>query len=134
MSNVEYHLLNDTPKVGVSFHVKPKRMASFNQANGENVTQSGIVCVMKEEREYGKETEISTAKSVTEWCPHCEYENTIEWDVEKHGYKAFCPHCGNVMMLCDECQHGQDGAPQCDWDSKTGKCFRCGAKDGGGAE
>jgi len=45
---------------------------------------------------------------VTEWCPHCENENTMEWDPEKEGYVAFCAHCGKKMLLCDECTHADD--------------------------
>ena len=41
---------------------------------------------------------------VTEWCPHCESEITMTWDVESMGYKAFCPVCGERLMLCDMCQ------------------------------
>ena len=45
---------------------------------------------------------------VHEYCPNCEYDNTIEWDVEKEGYVAYCPHCGAMVMLCDECMHADD--------------------------
>ena len=39
---------------------------------------------------------------VTEWCPHCESEITMTWDVQSMGYKAFCPVCGERLMHCDE--------------------------------
>jgi len=32
--------------------------------------------------------------TVTEWCSECETEITMEWNVDKMGYKAFCPVCG----------------------------------------
>ena len=38
---------------------------------------------------------------VTEWCPNCDHEVTMRWDIHADGYKGFCPYCGNVLMLCD---------------------------------
>lgn len=55
---------------------------------------------------------------VTEYCPECETEVTMQWDVRALGYKAFCPHCGKRLMLCSECQF-IDG---CDYDSETDSC------------
>jgi Lar family restriction alleviation protein len=45
---------------------------------------------------------------VTEMCGNCMSENTFDWDVKTDGYKAYCPHCGEEMMLCDECKHAED--------------------------
>lgn len=62
---------------------------------------------------------------VTEICPHCESEVTLEWDVEERGYKAFCPVCGGRLMLCDECQHrgpGGEHTGDCDYNSETDTC------------
>lgn len=68
---------------------------------------------------------------VIEVCPHCENEIEMRWSVEEFGYKAFCPVCGNRLMLCDECQHGE-GAIPCDYDKDTDSCrFN---KEIGGAE
>lgn len=58
---------------------------------------------------------------VTEVCPHCDSEITLTWDVEKDGYKVFCPKCGKEMMLCgycpirDKCDYetDSDGNPCC---------------------
>lgn len=64
---------------------------------------------------------------VTEVCPHCECEITMMWSIESMGYKAFCPVCGERLMLCDECLHsGPDGeyTGKCDYCSKTDSCFR----------
>lgn len=46
---------------------------------------------------------------VAEWCPNCEAEIEMLWDVKSMGYKAYCPVCGNRLMLCDACQHTADG-------------------------
>lgn len=62
-------------------------------------------------------------KLVTEFCPECNTENTLVWDVEEDGYVAYCPHCGARMMLCDECQHADDAPETCDC-SNCGHCYR----------
>lgn len=60
--------------------------------------------------------------TIVEMCPHCEREIEMQWDTENDGYKAFCPNCGNTLMLCDECMHEGDGCDcnTCDWNEKTG--------------
>lgn len=73
----------------------------------------------------GTEELMMNEYEVTEMCPHCESEITMTWDVHSRGYKAFCPVCGERLMLCDECQHsGADGeyAGGCDYDSQTDTC------------
>lgn len=47
---------------------------------------------------------------VTEYCPHCDRETTVLWDVEQNGYQIYCPNCGETIMLCSMC----DREP-CDW-------------------
>ena len=58
---------------------------------------------------------------VTEYCPHCENEIEMRWDTDMRGFKAFCPVCGERLMLCDECQHTEK-AGGCDYNSETGFC------------
>lgn len=57
---------------------------------------------------------------VTEFCPHCETEIEMRWDTDTMGFKAFCPSCGQRLMLCDECRHADCGP--CDYDSATDAC------------
>lgn len=59
-----------------------------------------------------------------EMCPHCMGENVFPgWDTEEQGYVSVCQHCGEKIMLCDECQHADDNpVGKCDWES--GRCFR----------
>lgn len=58
---------------------------------------------------------------VTEVCPHCKHEVEIHgWDTDRDGFKAFCPYCGERLMLCDECRHC--GAADCDYNSDTDTC------------
>lgn len=63
-------------------------------------------------------------KYVIEFCPNCETEIEMQWDVDRDGYKAFCPHCGERLMLCDECQHRTDGIfkDDCDYCTKSDTC------------
>lgn len=50
---------------------------------------------------------------VTEMCPHCQNEVTVQWDVENDGYELYCPYCGFPIMLCSMCD-ARDGKV-CDW-------------------
>lgn len=62
-------------------------------------------------RENGKETtRFSRDNDVTEYCPHCDREITVSWNVEQDGYQIYCPNCGETIMLCSRC----DREP-CDW-------------------
>lgn len=65
---------------------------------------------------------ISMKKEIVEWCSHCGAEVEMQWDIEESGYKAYCPYCGEMLMLCDECIHSD--SPSCDWNSKTQSCKR----------
>ena len=59
--------------------------------------------------------------TVTEVCPNCESEVTMAWSIIDKGYKAFCPICGNRLMLCDECQRGEPSFA-CDYSGATDTC------------
>lgn len=62
-------------------------------------------------------------RTVVEYCPECETEIAMSWDTEKDGYKAFCPVCGNRLMLCDECMHRNgEFHSDCNYDSVTDTC------------
>lgn len=56
---------------------------------------------------------------VTEVCPHCESEVTLHWDIKNRGYKAYCPVCGERLMLCSACHSNEY---RCDYDRKTDGC------------
>lgn len=73
-------------------------------------------------------------EEVTEVCPHCEYEITVNWSPETQGYEIFCPKCGRKMLLCDACMHAEDGGVTiCDWTEKDG-CFRNKPRKKGGQQ
>ena len=62
---------------------------------------------------------------VTEYCPHCETEIEMSWDVRVLGYKAYCPVCGQRLMLCDACQHDLEDdhyLDNCDYCTVTDSC------------
>nr|DAU71498.1 MAG TPA: putative cytoplasmic protein [Caudoviricetes sp.] len=67
------------------------------------------------------EQEMTNADSklVHECCQNCDSEISMEWDVPKQGFKAFCPVCGKVLMLCTECL---DVGYQCDYNMKSSTC------------
>lgn len=85
-----------------------------------------VECFLHEEKPH----------TVVEYCPNCETEIEMRWDVESMGYKAFCPVCGNRLMLCDECQHRTGGActEDCDYDTRTDTCRFNPGKEAGEAE
>lgn len=63
------------------------------------------------------------AHTVVEWCPTCESEIEMTWDVKTRGFKAFCPVCGARLMLCDECMHRTgECINDCDYCSETDTC------------
>lgn len=68
---------------------------------------------------------------VVEFCPNCDNEIVMSWNVKERGYKAFCPVCGNLLMLCTECCHeATEDNPNgecivnCNWSEADG-CRRC---------
>lgn len=62
--------------------------------------------------------------TVVEFCPNCETEVEMQWDVKVSGYKAYCPHCGGRLMLCDACLHPDDeyNVGKCDYCAQTDSC------------
>ena len=53
---------------------------------------------------------------VVEWCSNCDTQITMLWNVKEDGCRACCPHCGEVMMLCDSCQG------ECDYNYGNDTC------------
>lgn len=77
-------------------------------------------------------TKTIVETEAVEICPFCEGENIYpNWDVTTQGYVAVCQHCGEQIMLCDECRHAEDNREgRCDWHEIVGEnhleghCFR----------
>lgn len=66
---------------------------------------------------------INEDYTITEVCPHCENEITMQWSVEEFGYMAYCPVCGKQLMLCSACH---DDTDSCNYDSNSDSCkFHC---------
>ena len=53
-------------------------------------------------------------------CSECDNEVWLNWDVERDGRTAYCPHCGYSIKLRGMCDVRDGG--KCDWNSKTGEC------------
>lgn len=70
------------------------------------------------------EMDKSHAMTIVEYCPECENEIEMKWDINRLGYKAFCPICGNRLMLCDACQHDENDEylGDCDYCSDIDQC------------
>ena len=59
-------------------------------------------------------------EEVTEPCANCGSEVTLFWSFDD-GYQAFCPYCGDRLMLCGYCP---DREKNCTWSDKTKSCHR----------
>jgi len=82
--------------------------------------ETRLEVVTKEPKDYRFETPKNlSAGLVTEYCHECEQEVLLHWGIRQDGYKAFCPYCGNRLMLCSECK--ADGF-NCDYKTKTDTC------------
>lgn len=55
-------------------------------------------------------------QTLYEWCPYCETEIHVLWDIELQGYLTKCPSCGHNLLLCGECKNN------CDYDHRTDLC------------
>lgn len=68
-------------------------------------------------------TVLPETEEVTELCPCCEHEVTLQWNVKEDGLKAFCPHCGSRLMLCSCCPAtNNDDLAGCDYNQRTDSC------------
>ena len=51
-----------------------------------------------------------------EYCNVCNSEIELRWDINRDGFQAYCPVCGNKLMLCDACMHRHgDGCDDCNY-------------------
>lgn len=50
---------------------------------------------------------------LTEYCPICEQEFTVEWGINTDGWIVYCPHCGHKTFMCDMCKecNSKDACP-----------------------
>lgn len=105
----------------------PECTSAWEKRNGENRPMPGKYNTLRIIDELYAE---ATPKMVTEYCSECETENTMVWDAKTEGYKAYCPHCGAVLMLCDECTHSDDQPLYC-YDAHTplNECARTWMKE-----
>ena len=106
----------------------------FLSRNVQDETEDWDGCSRINLRVYNEDGEVSPKDNgnddkhmVVEVCPFCEREIYMRWNVKEDGYVAYCPHCGDPIMLFDECMHrdGNDGGGPCDFNSETNGCYRC---------
>lgn len=57
-------------------------------------------------------------RMVIEWCPHCEHEVTMQWNIDNDGMQIYCPYCGKPIMLCSYCDVRDGG--KCNWKEISG--------------
>lgn len=70
----------------------------------------------KEVAELRRRVSLLEDGYVVEWCQECDTQITMLWDIKKDGCRAYCPHCGSVMMLCDSCRD------ECDYNYGNDTC------------
>ena len=77
-----------------------------------------VECRKAEEARAEKALERAKIQAfvVTEYCPHCDKEQSLLWDAGKDGYEIYCPTCGEKIMLCSVC----DEFDTCDWREDSG--------------
>ena len=64
---------------------------------------------------------------VTEYCSECGTEVTLKnWDIVRDGLAAYCPFCGERLMLCNHCPLRAQGI--CDYSTRTDTCTFTGKK------
>ena len=98
-----------------------KHPSDIDECPAKNFDTLGLECIPELCEEYTEESE--ERYTVTEMCPHCETEVEMRWDVKQDGFKAYCPYCGERLMLCDACQHRSgEHCDDCDYDTNTDSC------------
>lgn len=98
----------------------PDCVKTWEERNGKNKPLWGKIHTIKKIDDLHDRT---TPKTVTEYCSCCDSEIEMCWDVERDGFKAFCPVCGNRLMLCDECKHrSSEFIDDCDYDGVSDSC------------
>ena len=72
---------------------------------------NGMITTYKTEISYIPESRIVPC---AEYCPHCDSEATVPFDLNCGHLSAICPECGARLMLCSYCPC-RDGYSVCDW-------------------
>ena len=91
--------------------------------NARDSIKTGEKATSDEDIESDSSENEDEKQIIIEFCPHCENEIEMVWNIAERGYQAYCPICGNRLMLCDECQNGEHPC-LCDFSSETDCCCR----------
>ena len=93
-----------------------KRLAKLNKQRKLNRIKDTRIRGLKSElRRTRQELDEILENMTAELCPSCEREVLLAWD-EDYSLSAFCPYCGQRLMLCSRCDH------RCDYDSEKDVC------------
>lgn len=136
-----YELSKDQVKELREDYVAEDRLSDIFDENIDDVTDEmlieryGSVNFMNEDfmakpRECADNYCIGCEEIEVEECPNCGKEITFHWNIAEDGFKAYCPHCGTEMMLCDACRHRFSADPVEEWQD----CRNCPFKETGFAE
>lgn len=105
-----------------------EQIAELSPAGGERFPE-GILTFLEQIQDAAEKelcmdfTVLPETEEVTEYCSECDWEVTMNWNVKKDGLKAFCPHCGSRLMLCNYCPATDDNEPvDCDFNQETDSC------------
>jgi len=96
----------------VQFSGEDREYWRFVFKNGMWIEEPGHVV-------YNEDDLATQSDVVIEVCPHCSNEVEMRWNTKVSGLRAFCPFCGNRLMLCSECDGMIVG---CDYDSDSDTC------------
>lgn len=59
---------------------------------------------------------------LSEYCPYCGQEFTVEWDVNIDGWLVYCPHCGHRTFMCNICNPSECcGTQECPAEQQQSK-------------
>lgn len=103
--------MQELEKILEEINEEIKSSIAFSSVFTDGLCRARNIIINHLSRESTQEiTRSPRDNDVTEYCPHCDRETTVLWDVEQNGYQIYCPNCGETIMLCSMC----DREP-CDW-------------------
>lgn len=93
-----------------------KKASNLNKQRKLNRIKDTRIRVLKSElRRTRQELDEIRENMTAEICYFCEREVLLAWD-EEYSLSAFCPYCGQRLMLCSRCDH------PCDYDRRKDVC------------
>lgn len=134
---IDYGTRNTMEEAKKLFQTARKEEKEIAEKNGYKIyvdDETSFECGLPGDYAHGHEKlyieevhEDDPEEMIVEVCPHCDTEIYMRWSIEEDGYVAYCPYCGDTLLLCDECFHrdGNEGDGPCDFDGDKCGCYRC---------